>query len=237
MRKSIFLLLFVLANAAYASANTVTLRFINVGPGYNDSSYYVYPYNFSINSSSSLVSLICDDFMDDIFLGESWRADVFSIGDVLAGNGQMHLSNNSLAAQNGQTRSEAYMEAAYLYKKLVSEPLTPSSAVNINHTIWALFSNTPFSSDANVLSLFSEATTNTAGLSVTDAQARFGDVVFYTPIDGTQSPTQYLSFRPQEMIGTQVPEPATMVLLALGLIALSSIVRSNRHELERRRAA
>ena len=216
MRKLIACLFF-LSIATYAHAETVTMKLVNVGPGYNDGQYYVYPYNFSINGSASLTSLMCDDYVDDINFGESWQAHVYSMTDVIAnGKGQMNpVSSGSLAYKYGQTDKRAYEEAAWLYMKLMAN-VTSANAVDINHTVWALFSTTPYNNNANVISWFNQASAATAGMSDAQAESFFANVRIYTPISGTQSE----GGRPQEFIG--VPEPASITLLMIGLLGFTS---------------
>src|SRR5215468_6089316 len=82
------LVFLMLVGATYAHADTVVqLQLCNVSPGdqacdgstaggNHDATDYVYPYNFSINGSSPLVSLLCDDYKDEVFMGETWYATV-----------------------------------------------------------------------------------------------------------------------------------------------------------------
>src|SRR5262245_49130567 len=107
-RKLFLALPFLFFAAHPAQAETVDLTFVNVGPGYNDGSYYDYPYNFSINGSNTLTSLICDDFNDDIWFGESWSAYVNGFADILGGAGQMQPGGGLVASGR---RAAAYKDA------------------------------------------------------------------------------------------------------------------------------
>src|SRR3954470_24005790 len=131
MTRVMTLIFGILIIAAGARASTVDLTLVNAGPGYSDGSYYVYPYNFSVNGSSSLVSLICNDFNDDINFGETWTANVYTMHDILGGSGQMNPTNGLVAA--GQ-RSSAYEQSAWLFQQLVANP-TGANSVSINHAI------------------------------------------------------------------------------------------------------
>ena len=222
--QTMLLVVIMFATAAYSRADTVSLKLVNVSPGYNDGSYYTYPYNFSINGSPVLTPMLCDDFVDDVFIGESWTATVSTL-DTIVANGQMIPVAGSLAF--GQTKLKAYMEAAYLYDKLY-ESLDASSSVNINHAIWALFSATPYNADS--AALFAEANANT---SESDTST-LSDIMFFTPIAGTQMlngqpvTSGPHDGRPQEFIG-KVPEVSSLALLGFGLAGLGALARRKQH--------
>jgi len=218
--QALLLALVMFGTAAYSHADTVTLTLVNVNPGYNDGSYYTYTYNFSINGSPVLTPLLCDDFVDDVYIGETWTATVSNINQIVA-NGQMTPVAGSLAF--GQTKLKAYLEAAYLYNKLYTT-LDASSSVNINHAIWALFSSTTYNPGS--AALFAEANANT---SESDT-SMFSDITFFTPVadsqtlDGRPLTSGPNNGRPQEFIG-KVPEVSSLALLGFGLLGLGGIVR------------
>jgi hypothetical protein len=215
MRKFVLgaaMVLLMLGNAAYGHAETVTLKLTGVG-GANDGHFYVYPYNFSVNGVGS-VPLICDDFTDEVYFGESWTANVYGFADIVSGKGQM---GSVLPLETN--RVKAYTDAAWLYKQLNS-----SNAVAINHTIWALFANTsPYFTITTSDYWYgqAEAATSTSGF---NAATEFSNIVFYTPkTDPHDWPDA--DGRPQEYIGTGVPptstpESSTAILMGGGLLGL-----------------
>jgi hypothetical protein len=222
--QAMLLVVIMCATAAYSHADTVNLTLVNVSPGYNDGSFYTYPYNFSINGSAVLTPMLCDDFVDDVFIGETWTATVSHL-DTIVANGQMIPVAGSLAF--GQTKLKAYLEAAYLYDKLY-ESLDATSSVNINHAIWALFSATSY--NAASAALFAEADTNTSESDL----STFSDIVFFTPVEGTQTlngqpvTSGPHDGRPQEFIG-KVPEVSSLALLGFGLLGVVGLAyRKNR---------
>jgi hypothetical protein len=220
--QALLLVVVMFGTAAYSHADTVSLTLVNVSPGYNDGSFYTYPYNFSINGASVLTPLLCDDFADDVYIGETWTATVSNINQIVA-NGQMIPVAGSLAF--GQTKLKAYLEAAYLYNKLYTT-LDATSSVNINHAIWALFSSTPY--NAGSAALFAEANANT---SESDT-SMFNDITFFTPVVGTQTlngaavagrPQEFIGFVPEVSTHT-VPEVSSLALLGFGLLGLGGMV-------------
>lgn len=201
---SFLLLVLAVALAQVAQADTVTLKLVSVGPGSaggpnisgND---YVYPYYFSINGSSNLTPLICDDFNDTVYLGESWNATTSTISQ----GGMM------TPVIQGMSKLQAYQEAAWLLDQLSGVP-TSTDAANINNAIWDLFAaNAPTSTATS-------AWLTKAGNAVPTLSASYFDqFVIYTPLNGWPS----ADGTPQEYIG-KVPEPATLALLGWGLVGL-----------------
>jgi hypothetical protein len=216
--QALLLVVVMFGTAAYSHADTVNLTLVNVSPGYNDGSYYTYPYNFKIGDADILTPLLCDDFLDDVYIGESWTATVSNINTIVA-NGQMGPAAGSLAGIAGQDKLKAYLEAAYLYNKLYTS-LDATNSVNINHAIWALFSATPYN-NATSQALFDEANANTNEFGDTSV---FSDIVFYTPVGGVTPNGAAVPGRPQEFIG-KVPEVSSLALLGFGLLGLGGLAR------------
>jgi hypothetical protein len=202
-----------------AAADTVTMQLVGVGPGSAGGpnvggGVYVYPYYFSINGSSTTVPLICDDYIHDVGIGESWQATVTPLSS--------YLGSMTPLASTGLSKQQAYQEAAWLFSKLSGTP-SQDLAVAINYAIWGLFSQDALNSSAYASS--GAATwKNLANTGITDATflSSLGNYVVYTPIDRTQTNGWGL---PQEYIGVSVPEPASVLMLGSGILGVFGLKR------------
>ena len=99
-----------------AHADTVTLTLENVGPGNNSGGVYTYPYNFSVDGSSSYVSLMCFEYNNEIYEGETWTATVVPI----------------------DPSSPEDLELAYLFS-VASTSINPATVTDAQWAAWELF--------------------------------------------------------------------------------------------------
>src|SRR6201987_2579549 len=105
--------------------STAQLTFVNVGPGnIAPTGVYAYPYNFSINGSTTLTPMMCDSYNNHISFGESWTASVHSIldGGMFGNSGQALLD---------------YKAAGLIFLSVLDGHL---SATLGNAAVWELFS-------------------------------------------------------------------------------------------------
>jgi hypothetical protein len=202
-------LLLFFAPAALADGTT-SLTLTN--PGSNVmGGVYVGAYTFTANTGGqqSQLQLVCDDFKDDVYTGESWKALTSTIPT---------LTNVQFS---GLTQ---YEQVAYLVQKLFANSGNAQTVADIQWAIWDIFdpgvsSNDPYGTisaqdQSNIAGWLSAAQMNSAN-------GDYSNVLIYTPIAGTQS-NQYGP--PQEYF-TVTPEPGTLALFGIGLATLGVLAR------------
>ena len=211
--RAISLIALLLAAAATASADTVSLT-INNGGSLTDGGVYVGPYNFTSNGQS--LQLICDIFENEVYPPETWTATTQTIGG--GGTGLL-----------GSTNSTIYLELGYLAENLFSAS-NAETIRDIQWAIWDLFD--PGSCGTGISNCDpygnpSDPTGINNWLAAAQIPANYGtaadysNLVIYTPTSGWPNYPQDV---PQEYIG-RVPEPGTLLLIGCGLFSLMALRR------------
>jgi hypothetical protein len=172
---------------------------------------YVSPYTATITSGRSTLysgEVICDDFEDEVTVGESWYVSPSPASAVTSG----------LFANQAD-----YDAVAWLAMQLVALPLTDATDQAIySYAIWTIFDPTAINSyvgnTSDVTNLINEALSqNYSGAGVT----------VWTPTSWTSAG------RPQEFLTVQTPEASLLASLAIDLSAVVGLVFLMRRRLVR----
>jgi hypothetical protein len=208
MKGLLFSLGMVLMFVGSSFAGTVSMNFNSVG-GQSIGGEYVYQYYFYVNGSTSLTPLLCDTYSNSIYFGESWNATTSSL---TSGAGiWMGLPN---AMQD-------YQAAAIIFGEMLNGTV---DYANGNLAIWALFDGgrnnsgwTPY--DQMLIN-------NALYLTAFNGANYYNQFTLYTPVGGSPGNG------PQEFIGYNgggippaLPEPASLPILAGGLVTMVGVLR------------
>jgi PEP-CTERM motif len=206
--------------AAPAFADTANMYLSGAGSNVLDG-VYVGPYTATINGVSTPV--ICDDFGDESYIGESWTANTSTFPS---------LSNVKFTSA---PETQKYEEAAYLALELLAAPVNSLQAGELQFALWGVF--TP--SAITDLTGYNAADGAAAQSYLTGAEANYStltsaqlaEFTFYTP--NTNDPITCGDGRcaktpPQEFLAVKTPEPSALLLLSFGLACLFLLSRKQR---------
>jgi hypothetical protein len=249
----VILLLPLLAVGAWAD-DTLTLE--NAGANYVMGGVYTSPYGISINGGSP-VSLICDDFTTDIYLGESWDAIPTTFAALQAGTnppGTPKFTPISPTDPNPNVTSFAqeiqdYAVTAVLAAELLATPsLASEQAGEISYALWDVFdpallspTNTTYSTGYGNLTqteflaaqgYLTSAQSLVAGATNGSGQVNLSAIsVGGNPIEGLTIYTPSPLSAAQEFLTVQVDEPPYPAVLAVDVLALVGLIAIFRRRL------
>jgi hypothetical protein len=201
---------------------TTTMQFTGVN-GANNGVYYVSPYTATMNygtSSAQTVFLFCDDLNNEVSMNQVWNANVTSLAsgnfsNTRYGNGSV---NPNLGSMNPQT---LYDEAAWLVTQFSSHP---GDYVSLQYALWDLM--TPGAEPTT----FANADGTTAAQWLAMATANYGQINSANFEIITNTGTLAYTGQVQEFI-IQTPEPATGVLLLVGVVLMFLLYRRSQQQL------
>jgi hypothetical protein len=165
----------------------------------------IYPYNFNINGSSALTSMMCLSYNRDITLGETWNV---SVGSIPMGNSVTDIG---------------YRADAWLFSQLGKY-----SNSDVQYAAWSIFDpadvagNSAFGATAQGLQATAlQMATNTALIN----SGFYTNYQIYLPTSNTAG---WTDGQPQDFIAKSVtPEPSTLLLMGTGFLAIFFLYRRN----------
>ena len=179
---------------------------------------YVGPYYATVNGVVN-TPVICDDFSDEVFVGESWSA-VSPSGTIANPTGALFASQ----VNSGQEYNAMAFLAEQLFALPASDPTYSGDAAKLQYAIWDIFDPTGVSSYLTPIdpTLLASAISDANGaLAGTYTSTQFSDLSILTPTPGSQPAGDG---RPQEFI-VKTPEPGTFAMLGIGLLMLGILAR------------
>ena len=219
----------VIVSQSPALADVAEMRLTNPPPGDVLYSVYISPYTATINGVSQLV--ICDDFLDDTYTGETWQANVI--------NGSADLSTTRMATLSGRTGDDlnrAYDAIAWLGLRLLAPGVSVTDRGYLSFAIWDIFADTgstqkPLAKSVpqwvGVNSSFYLGHVRPLALEAL-AEAPKGErarLTIYSPAsDGTCGTAPCPTQPSQEFVTVTTPEASAPAILALDLLTLLGVV-------------
>jgi hypothetical protein len=237
------LALFAASPLSAAPPPTVTFNLTAVN-GSNLGGVYTSPYFGNINGGAT-IPVICDDFIDDSYVPETWIAYVTQLSEIASEssndnflkwnggwNGTGSASNSPLLAAQSLTQIQAYETAAILAVDILGSSGTTQQEYSF--AMWELFDSTDASAALPSVYQSDVATMiNTAATAVTTgnlASALNGaTVTFYSFVPNVPgSPTcnggPCPTAPPQEFVAVSMAEPWSPAVLGIDLLGVAALM-------------
>jgi hypothetical protein len=175
---------------------------------------YVSPYTATVGTIAN-TPVICDDFVDEVTLGESWNTSVGTVGSTATG-------------LFGTENSRGYGEVAWLSEQLLANESNSLLQGQISYAIWSVFEGSAVTSwlnawgdtttEAGVAYWLGQAAANVPG---PGSGSTFSNVTVYTPspsgLPGTPG-------QAQEFLVVGTPEASSVANLAVDFLAFGALL-------------
>jgi len=192
----------------------VTLTGVN---GANANGVFIGPY-FGSTPGLPTLDLICDDYLNEVSIGDSWVANFTNVATGVVGGSL--LGQTRFGQLNGNAAINEYLKAIWLAKLFYTHPTTDWAGIHA--AIWNVFTpGTPAWPEA--ASFLAQASTAAQQGLINSDDLKYWYVV-------TDSTTRNGQGGKQEYLTYITPEPGTLILLGTGVVALfffSGFVRRN----------
>jgi len=212
----------------------VQMTLTGVGTGSVMGGVYISPYVASIGGVPTYV--ICDDFTTDVWVGDTWEANEYSLSD-LGSSGPQKFTTPDWYYYTTQpvyyTIQQEYDAAALLAEEVIVNMWNPTLAGEYSYALWTLFEPAAINGyGGNPLTSAQQTAVNTlrteALANAFNGEASGLNVSIYTPAKGYTS---------QEFLVVSTPEASLPATLAVELSALVGVILLMRRRLVRRGAA
>jgi len=192
----------------------VNMTLTGVGTGSVMGGVYISPYVASIDGVSTYV--ICDDFMTDVWVDDTWKANEYSLSDVSPSGPQKFTKPD----WSPYTIEQEYDAAALLADDLIANMSNATLAGEYSFAIWTIFDPAAVNGyGGNPLTGSQQSAAdgfrNTALAEAAGGGASNLNVSIYTPA------RDYIS---QEYLVVSTPEPSLPATLAVELSVLIGVI-------------
>ena len=222
---------------------TQSFTLTGAGPA-NLGGVYTSPYLATIQGVGSNIAVFCDDFLDDVYIGETWQVNANKLSDLPLSDPNSPLMWDTVNTTAGKTKQVTdYITAALLATQLLNLGNPQSlEAEEISWAIWDVFDPTAPLYSATYLPAYATAIADyltaaqiranaivSGAPTLSAAVSSFSNVTIYTPSpkDSTSVGSCPAGIRcglPQEFISVSMAEPSSPLLLGIDFLAIGGLV-------------